>query len=90
MINGNLTFTRKRNIHSRFYSALLWTVSCLLKRSSLVRSFEAHILVQQETCTQRRNNISPIMLEALQILKFIYKQDRLKFMEDLMAMSGTT
>ena len=35
----------------------------------------------KETCTQRRNNVSPTMLEALQILKFIYKQDRL--MEDL-------
>jgi hypothetical protein len=39
----------------------------------------------KETCTQWRNNISPTMLEALQILKFIYKQDRLNFTEDLVA-----
>jgi hypothetical protein len=39
----------------------------------------------KETCTQRRNNISPTILEALQILKFIYKQDRLNFTEDLVA-----
>src|SRR6266481_6421846 len=39
----------------------------------------------KETCTQRRNNISPTMLEALQILKFIYKQDRLNFTDDLVA-----
>jgi hypothetical protein len=39
----------------------------------------------KETCTQQRNNISPTMLEALQILKFIYKQDRLNFTEDLVA-----
>ena len=31
----------------------------------------------KETCTLRRNCISPTMLEALQILKFIYKQERL-------------
>src|SRR5258708_35656178 len=39
----------------------------------------------KETCTQRCNNISPTMLEALQILKFIYNQDRLNFTEDLVA-----
>jgi hypothetical protein len=39
----------------------------------------------KETCTQRRNNISPTMLEAVQILKFIYKQDRLNFTDDLVA-----
>ena len=39
----------------------------------------------KETCTHRRNNISPTILEALQILKFIYKQDRLNFTEDLLA-----
>ncbi|OAX31432.1 hypothetical protein K503DRAFT_661142, partial [Rhizopogon vinicolor AM-OR11-026] len=39
----------------------------------------------QERCTQRRNNISPAILEALQILKFIYKQDCLNFMEDIVA-----
>jgi hypothetical protein len=39
----------------------------------------------KETCTQRCNHISPTMLEALQILKFIYKQDRLNFTVDLVA-----
>ena len=39
----------------------------------------------KETCTLRRSNLSPTMLEALQVLKFIYKQDRLDFMEDLVA-----
>jgi hypothetical protein len=36
----------------------------------------------KETCIQRRNKISPTMLEALQILKFTYKQGR---PEDLVA-----
>ncbi|KAG1802826.1 uncharacterized protein HD556DRAFT_1227563, partial [Suillus plorans] len=36
----------------------------------------------KETCTLRRSNLSPATLEALQVLKFIYKQDRLNFMED--------
>ena len=46
---------------------------------------ERIFLSSKEICTQRRNNISLIMLEALQILKFIYKQDRLNFTEDLVA-----
>lgn len=32
-----------------------------------------------ETDTKRRNRISPVLMEALQILKFIYKKDRLNF-----------
>ncbi|KAG2752595.1 hypothetical protein P692DRAFT_201660537, partial [Suillus brevipes Sb2] len=39
----------------------------------------------KETCTLRRSNLSPATLEALQVLKFIYKQDRLNFTEDLVA-----
>ena len=39
----------------------------------------------KETCTLRRNHISPTMLEALQIIKFIYKQERLNFTVDLVA-----
>ncbi|KAG1746896.1 hypothetical protein EDB19DRAFT_1688228 [Suillus lakei] len=37
----------------------------------------------KETCTLRRSNLSPTTLEALQVLKFTYKQDRLNFTEDL-------
>jgi len=32
-----------------------------------------------ETDTKKRNRLSPILMEALQILKFIYKKDRLNF-----------
>jgi hAT family protein len=32
-----------------------------------------------ETDTKRRNHIAPALMEALQILKFIYKKDRLNF-----------
>ncbi|KAG1787754.1 uncharacterized protein HD556DRAFT_1246251 [Suillus plorans] len=41
----------------------------------------------QETCTvtDRRANLSPPVLEALQILKFSYKQDRLDFTSHLVA-----
>lgn len=39
----------------------------------------------KETCTLRRSNLSPATLEALQVLRSIYKQDRLNFMEDLVA-----
>lgn len=32
-----------------------------------------------ETDTKKRNRLSPMLMEALQILKFIYKKDRLNF-----------
>jgi hypothetical protein len=53
--------------------------------SSLICSFRAYIFIQQgDLDTQRRNKISPSILEALQILKFTYKQDHLNF-TDLVA-----
>jgi hypothetical protein len=39
----------------------------------------------KETCTLQCSNLSLATLKALQVLKFIYKQDRLNFMEDLVA-----
>ncbi|KAJ6467257.1 ribonuclease H-like domain-containing protein, partial [Mycena sanguinolenta] len=35
-----------------------------------------------ETDTKRRNRISPVLMEALQMLKFNYKKSRLNFMSD--------
>jgi hypothetical protein len=32
-----------------------------------------------ETDTKKRNRLSPLLMEALQILKFIYKKERLNF-----------
>jgi hypothetical protein len=32
-----------------------------------------------ETDTKKRNRIAPLLMEALQILKFIYKKERLNF-----------
>ena len=37
------------------------------------------------TCTLSRSRISPELMEALQILKFLYKQERLSFTSDLVA-----
>ncbi|THH15387.1 hypothetical protein EUX98_g9474 [Antrodiella citrinella] len=39
----------------------------------------------KETCTLRRSRIGANLLEALQVLKFRYKQDGLNFTEDLVA-----
>lgn len=39
----------------------------------------------KETCTVRRNRLSPALLEVLQILKFLFKQERLNFSEDWVA-----
>jgi hypothetical protein len=33
----------------------------------------------------RRSNLSPVMMEVLQILKFIYRNDRLSFTDDLIS-----
>jgi hypothetical protein len=35
----------------------------------------------KETDTAKRNNINPVLMEALQLLKFSLKKDRLNFME---------
>jgi hypothetical protein len=35
--------------------------------------------------TLRRSNLSPVMMEILQILKFIYRNDRLSFTEDFIS-----
>jgi hypothetical protein len=35
-----------------------------------------------ETDTKKRNHISPILMEALQMLKFALKKDRLNFTQD--------
>lgn len=37
----------------------------------------------KETDTARRSNLSPIMMEMLQILKYILRNDRLTFTDDL-------
>jgi hypothetical protein len=37
----------------------------------------------KETCTLRRNRVSRRLLEALQVLKYSYRSERLSFVEDL-------
>ena len=39
----------------------------------------------KETCTLRRNRLSPETLEALQVLKYSIKQRRLNFVDHLLA-----
>ncbi|KAJ7696974.1 hypothetical protein B0H17DRAFT_903465, partial [Mycena rosella] len=39
----------------------------------------------KETCTLRRNRLSPALLEILQFLKYTYKQLRLDFTADILA-----
>ena len=39
----------------------------------------------KETCTDRRNRILPKLLEVLQIIKYGRKQDRLDFMDGILA-----
>jgi hypothetical protein len=56
----------------------------LSTQSSSMRS-ERIFSSRKETSTLRRSDLSPITFKALQVLKFIYKQDRLKFTEDLVA-----
>ncbi|KAG1822149.1 hypothetical protein DFJ58DRAFT_831740 [Suillus subalutaceus] len=56
--------------------------------SSFILPSERIFSSSKETCTLRRSNLSPATLEALQVLKFIYKQDRLNFTEDLLMAAG--
>jgi hypothetical protein len=37
----------------------------------------------KERCTLRRNRVSRVLLEALQVLKYSYRSERLSFVEDL-------
>lgn len=39
----------------------------------------------KETCTLRRSQLSPITLEVLQVLKYIFRRERLSFTEDWVA-----
>lgn len=39
----------------------------------------------KDTCTPRRNRLSPAFIEVLQILKFYYRQDRLDFTSEYIA-----
>ncbi|KAJ6514848.1 hypothetical protein C8R47DRAFT_961618, partial [Mycena vitilis] len=38
-----------------------------------------------ETDSERRNSLSPRMMEMLQILKYIYRQERIHFCGDFIA-----
>ncbi|KIJ16784.1 hypothetical protein PAXINDRAFT_74842, partial [Paxillus involutus ATCC 200175] len=35
-----------------------------------------------ETCIKHRNNLSPGLLEVLQVLEYVYKHERLNFCSD--------
>lgn len=37
----------------------------------------------KETCTKRRNRLSPVLVEALQHLKFLFRQQDLAFEEEM-------
>jgi hypothetical protein len=39
----------------------------------------------KQTATPNRNRLNPALMEALQLLKYIYKQDRLDFTRDILA-----
>jgi len=43
------------------------------------------VFSSKETCTDRRNRILPKLLEVLQIIKYGRKQDRLDFMDGILA-----
>ena len=39
----------------------------------------------KQTATPNQNQLNPALMEALQLLKYMYKQDRLNFTRDLLA-----
>ncbi|KAJ3804706.1 hypothetical protein EV368DRAFT_50970, partial [Lentinula lateritia] len=57
---------------------LLWKIA-----QALAVPCEHVFSSSKETDTLRRNSLSPIKMEVLQILKYIFRNDRLNFTEDL-------
>jgi hypothetical protein len=45
--------------------------------------YECVFLSSKETCNVRRNRVSRVLLEALQVLKYSHRSERLSFVEDL-------
>jgi hAT family C-terminal dimerisation region len=46
---------------------------------------ESAFSLSKQICTPERNWLHPALMEVLQLLKYMYRQDRLDFMRDLLA-----
>ncbi|KAF5383852.1 hypothetical protein D9615_003798 [Tricholomella constricta] len=79
----DLTRHWERNEHS--YPLLFRVAMDVLPAQASAVPCERVFSSSKETSTVRRSRLSPKLMEALQILKFSYKQERLSFTDDLLA-----
>ena len=68
------------------YLTLFWITMDYLPIQALSVPCERVFSSSAETMTKHRNRISPVLMEALQMMKFFLKKDRLKFMEGLVTL----
>ena len=71
--------------HRRTYPALFRVAMDVLPAQASAVPCERVFSSSKETCTLRRNHLGAVLLEALQVLKFELRQDRLSFTDDLLA-----
>ena len=65
------------------YPTLFWITMDYLPIQVSSVPCEHVFLSSAETMTKHQNRISPVLMKALQMMKFFLKKDRLKFMEGL-------
>ena len=71
--------------HERTYPLLFQIALDVLPAQASAVACECMFSSSKETCMLRRSNISPGLLKALQMLKFVYKQDRIDLTDGLVA-----
>ncbi|KIK77738.1 hypothetical protein PAXRUDRAFT_165858 [Paxillus rubicundulus Ve08.2h10] len=72
-------------LHKHVYPLLFWVAMDVLPAQASSVPCERAFSSSKETCALRQNNLSPHLLEVLQVLKFKYKQEGLSFTSDLIA-----
>jgi hypothetical protein len=68
-----------------FYSYMFCVAMDVLPVQASAVPCESAFSLGKQTATPNRNPLNPALMEALQLLKYIYKQDQLNFMQDVLA-----
>lgn len=67
------------------YSYMFYVAMNVLPVQASAVPCESAFSLGKQTATPNRNRLNPALMEALQLLKYIYKQDRLNFTWDVLA-----
>lgn len=79
----NLTHIISHQVHQDDYPYLFQVAMDVLPAQASAVPCERVFSSSKETCTLRRNLISRPLLEALQVLKYSYRSERLSFVEEM-------